>query len=158
MRGLVLLFLIAACTSAPPARGVLEGEVAIPLTGTLRGAGELSLDSLQGTPVVVVFWASWCAPCMKEIPHFNALVQEYGDKVKVLGVNMGESEAVVYRTQKQKGMRYDSLMDVKGEIASAWRVRKLPLMLVVDKQGRIRFRGLATQHQTIVLLDSLVAG
>jgi peroxiredoxin len=95
---------------------------------------------------------------MKEIPHFNALVQEYGDKVKVLGVNMGESEAVVYRTQKQKGMRYDSLMDVKGEIASAWRVRKLPLMLVVDKQGRIRFRGLATQHQTTVLLDSLVAG
>lgn len=158
MRGLLFILLMAACAAAPAERGVLEGEHAIPLQGSIRGGGELALQSLQGTPVVLVFWASWCAPCMKEIPHFNALVQEYGAAVKVLGVNMGETEAHVFMTQKQKGMRYESLLDVKGSIASAWRVRKLPLMIVVDKTGRIRFRGLATPHQVTLLLDSLVAG
>jgi hypothetical protein len=49
-------------------------------------------------------------------------------------------------------------LDLKGSIASSWRVRTLPLMIVVDKTGRIRFRGLATQQQVTLLLDSLVAG
>jgi thiol-disulfide isomerase/thioredoxin len=158
MRGMLLTFLIAACAAAPIEGGVLEGEKAISLQGTIRGGNALDLQSLQGTPVVLVFWASWCAPCMKEIPHFNALVQEYGAAVKVLGVNMGESEAHVFMTQKQRGMRYESLLDLKGSIASSWRVRTLPLMIVVDKTGRIRFRGLATQQQVTLLLDSLVAG
>jgi len=94
---------------------------------------------------------------MSEIPHLNALVEEYGEDLKVLGINMGENEAMVYMTQKQKGMAYESLMDPKGEIASAWRVRKLPLMLVVDTEGRIRFRGVGTEQQLKLLLDSLVA-
>jgi predicted transcriptional regulator len=93
---------------------------------------------------------------MAEIPHLNSLVEEYGDAVKVLGVNMGENEAIVYMTQKQKGMQYSSVLDVSGVIASAWRVRKLPMMLVLDKEGRIRFRGLGTEQQLTLLLDSLV--
>jgi thiol-disulfide isomerase/thioredoxin len=135
---------------------VLEGELAIGLQGLLRGGEEVSLSSFRGMPVVLVFWASWCAPCMAEIPHLNSLVEEYGDAVKVLGVNMGENEAIVYMTQKQKGMQYSSILDVSGVIASAWRVRKLPMMLVLDKKGRIRFRGLGTEQQLVLLLDSLV--
>ena len=156
MRSLFLTFMILACSASPPERGVLEGEIAIGLSGPVRGGEEVSLSAFRGVPVVLVFWASWCAPCMAEIPHLNALVEEYGDGVKVLGVNMGENEAIVYMTQKQRGMQYSTVMDVSGEIASAWRVRKLPMMLVLDKEGRIRFRGLGTQQQLTLLLDSLV--
>ena len=157
MRRLFIALIFLACSSAPPARGVLEGELAIPLSGTIRGGEKSSLSELRGKTVVLVFWASWCGPCMSEIPHLNALVEEYGEDLKVLGINMGENEAMVYMTQKQKGMAYESLMDPKGEIASAWRVRKLPLMLVVDTEGRIRFRGVGTEQQLKLLLDSLVA-
>jgi thiol-disulfide isomerase/thioredoxin len=156
MRSLFLSFMILACSASPPETGVLEGEIAIGLSAPVRGGEEVSLNSFRGVPVVLVFWASWCAPCMAEIPHLNSLVEEYGDAIKVLGVNMGENEAIVYMTQKQKGMQYSSVMDVSGEIASAWRVRKLPMMLVLDKEGRIRFRGLGTQQQLTLLLDSLV--
>jgi thiol-disulfide isomerase/thioredoxin len=156
MRSLFLTLMILACSARPPETGVLEGEMAIGLQGLLRGGEEVSLSSFRGMPVVLVFWASWCAPCMAEIPHLNSLVEEYGDAVKVLGVNMGENEAIVYMTQKQKGMQYSSILDVSGVIASAWRVRKLPMMLVLDKKGRIRFRGLGTEQQLVLLLDSLV--
>jgi thiol-disulfide isomerase/thioredoxin len=156
MRSLFLTLMILACSARPPETGVLEGEMAIGLQGLLRGGEEVSLSSFRGMPVVLVFWASWCAPCMAEIPHLNSLVGEYGDAVKVLGVNMGENEAIVYMTQKQKGMQYSSVLDVSGVIASAWRVRKLPMMLVLDKEGRIRFRGLGTEQQLVLLLDSLV--
>lgn len=156
MRSLFLTIMILACSARPPETGVLEGEMAIGLQGPLRGGEEVSLSSFRGIPVVLVFWASWCAPCMAEIPHLNSLVEEYGEAVKVLGVNMGENEAIVYMTQKQKGMQYSSILDVSGLIASAWRVRKLPMMLVLDKEGRIRFRGLGTEQQLVLLLDSLV--
>jgi thiol-disulfide isomerase/thioredoxin len=156
MRLLLFALMICACSSSPPQSGVLEGELALPLSGPVHGGGELSLASFRGTSIVVVFWASWCAPCMTEIPHINALVEEYGDRLKVIGVNMGENEALVYMTQRQRGMQYETILDPKGQIASAWRVRKLPLMLVLDREGRIRFRGLGTERQLKVLLDALV--
>tara|TARA_B100001250_G_scaffold172382_1_gene148395 strand:- start:336 stop:623 length:288 start_codon:yes stop_codon:yes gene_type:complete len=95
---------------------------------------------------------------MQEIPHVNSLVKEYGDGVEIVGINMSESDAIVYMTQKKTSMNYETVMDPRGEIANAWRVRKLPLMVVVDKEGVIRFRGVGSEQKLKYLLDRLVAG
>jgi len=138
--------------------GVNEGNEAIAFSGTTRTGENFELESHRGKPVVMVFWASWCGPCMQEIPHINALVEEYGDAVEITGINMSEAKAKVYMTQKKMGMNYKTVMDLKGEIANAWRVRKLPLMVVVDKEGVIRFRGIGSEQKLKNLLDRLVAG
>ena len=155
-RALVWTSLLLACNAPVIERGVQEGELAVDLAGAVRGGTDWSLTQNLGKPTVVVFWASWCAPCMEEIPHLNALTQTYGDRIQLMGVNMGEAEPMVYMTQRQQGMEYESLLDSDGRLASAWRVRKLPLLLVIDAEGRIRFRGIATEQELKVLLDSLV--
>ena len=53
-------------------------------------------------------------------------------------------------------MRYATLLDVDKNLASDWRVRRLPLLIVVDSKGRIRLRGSASEQELKVLLDSLV--
>jgi len=151
-------FFESAGSSGKILTGVNEGNEAIAFSGTTRTGRDFELETHRGKPVVMIFWASWCGPCMQEIPHINALVKEYGDGVQIMGINMSEAKAKVYMTQKKMGMNYETVMDPKGEIANAWRVRKLPLMVVVDKAGVIRFRGIGNEQKLKNLLDRLVAG
>ena len=93
---------------------------------------------------------------MDEIPHLNDLKREYGDRLELVGVNMGESFSKIQSARVENGMLYDTVLDEQSKIAGAWRVRKLPLMVVMDKEGRVRFRGVGSEEQLKVLLDSLV--
>lgn len=148
--------LLAACGSPQVERGVLEGALAQEMIGLTPGGEDWQLENQLGRPTVLVFWASWCGPCIKEIPHLNAIVEAYGDRVEVMGINMGEDLTTVVETQNRTSMRYDSLVDEDKKLAGSWRVRRLPLLIVVDSEGRIRLRGSASEQELKVLLDSLV--
>ena len=148
--------LLAACGSPQVERGVLEGALAQEMIGLTPGGEDWQLENQLGRPTVLVFWASWCGPCIKEIPHLNAIVEAYGDRVEVMGINMGEDLTTVVETQGRTSMRYDTLVDENKSLANAWRVRRLPLLIVVDSEGRIRLRGSASEQELKVLLDSLV--
>ena len=156
MRRAVLALTLLACGQAGPETGVMEGYPAIPLAGELISGDSWSLVGQKGRPTLVVFWASWCGPCIQEIPHLNALKEEYGDRLELVGVNMGEALTQVKKTRLEHEMSYETILDEMGKISSAWRVRKLPLMLVMDKEGRIRFRGIGSEAQLKALVDSLV--
>ena len=148
--------LLVACGSPQVERGVLEGAVAQDLTGMTPTGQEWRLEAQIGRPTVLVFWASWCGPCIKEVPHLNAIVEAYGNRVEVMGINMGEELSTVVETQDRTSMRYATLVDEQKRLANAWRVRRLPLLIVVDSEGRIRLRGSASEQELKVLLDSLV--
>ena len=156
MRRVLLALTLLACGEPVPETGVMEGSLAIPLQGKILDGEAWSLSAQQGRPTLVVFWASWCGPCMEEIPHLNALKKEYGDRLELVGVNMGESLSKIQQARAETEMSYATLLDKRGEIAGSWRVRKLPLMVVMDKEGRVRFRGIGSEEQLKVLLDSLV--
>ena len=82
-------------TGGPPAPGddapAFEAEL-------LEGTGDLSLADLSGKPVVLNFWASWCAPCRDEAPWFKAAYERFGDEVQFVGVdiNDGRTEAIAF--------------------------------------------------------------
>lgn len=110
---------------------------------TLLQGGKLDLASLRGKVVVIDFWATWCVPCIAEIPMFNQLVAEYKPRgLEIVAVSLDEegAEKVKPFVQKYK-MNYTQVLGDQG-VATAFNVAdsSLPVALIVDKQGRVRAR------------------
>ena len=117
-----------------------------PLSGaplaTLDG-GAFDIAALQGKPAVVNFWATWCVPCIQEIPTFNKLHRDYAGKVTVVGISMDEEGA-----EKVKPFLKRHPMDYAVAIGSEpltdrFRLDQLPVTVIFDRAGQqvARFEG-----------------
>lgn len=153
----------------PPKNAKLVDEVAIPgQTGsfllnkpapdfelkTLDGE-VVRLKSLQGKPVLLSFWASWCGPCRRELPGLNELYGEFGGKgLVVLGIN-DEDKGDARRYVAKAGLKFPILHDGSKRVARAYRVRSIPTVFLLDRDGMIvRFfsgsRDVATLRTALV--------
>jgi thiol-disulfide isomerase/thioredoxin len=100
-----------------------------------------SLESLRGKVVVVNFWASWCAPCVNELPVLNDLSgRAAADDLVVLGVNYKESADAIARFAHDHPFRYPILRDKSGEAFKAWTSGVMPTTVLIDRTGRARWR------------------
>lgn len=107
-------------------------------TFTLKGLDgrEYSLQSARGNVVLLDFWATWCPPCKKEIPQLIALYRKYEDTQFLLwGIGLDRPEALESFSQ-QFGMPYPTLVGTQ-EIQSAYGVRAIPTVFIIDKLGRV---------------------
>ena len=94
----------------------------------------------QGKVLVVNFWATWCPPCLQEIPEFIRLQQRYGEKgVQFVGIAIDSTEQVV-AFMAQHGMNYPVLMAEREGLdlvrAAGNRLGGLPFTVVIDRQGK----------------------
>ncbi len=103
-------------------------------------AGEtVDLASLRGRVVLVNFWATWCAPCVEEMPALARLRDRLGPRgLGVVAVNQGEMPERVSAFLQRSGLDLPVLLDRDKDAAKAWKVRALPTTFVVDARGRIR--------------------
>jgi thiol-disulfide isomerase/thioredoxin len=97
----------------------------------------LTLSELKGRPVILNFWATWCAPCRAEIPALEAASQKIGERGVILGVNVGEDPAQVARFAAELGMTYSIVLDPEAEVSRLYRVRALPTTYFIDARGVI---------------------
>lgn len=111
--------------------------------------GKATLADYRGKYVLLNFWATWCAPCRKEMPQFNALQREFGGKeFEVLTIASGRNSPTgIKRFFKEAGV--DSLprhQDPKQALAAQMGVFGLPITVLIDPEGReiARLRGDAT--------------
>lgn len=98
------------------------------------------LEDYRGKVVMVQFWASWCAPCLKEMPSMMRLEKKLAGKpFAILAVNMGEAEKDV-KTFLDTKIKADFtiLMDPDGQSVAAWKVFVAPSTFIVDPKGNIR--------------------
>lgn len=97
-----------------------------------------SLAALRGKVVVLNFWASWCEPCVTEIPTLSWLAETHAARgdVVVLGVNYQENEAKVRRFLQGVPVSYLVLLDRNGEAARAWTTRIFPSTVLIGRDGR----------------------
>ena len=95
--------------------------------------------SLKGRVVLINFWASWCEPCLAEMPSLQQLARQQGpERLVVLAVNFKEPEARVQRFVQQTGLDLPVLADPAGELARAWGVKVFPSTVLVGADGRVR--------------------
>ena len=100
------------------------------------------LAALRGKVVVVNFWASWCGPCVEELPVLGALAQReaWRGKVAVVGVNYKESLDTIQGFTANHKIAYPVLRDRSGEMFKLWTAGVMPTTILVDRQGRARWR------------------
>jgi thiol-disulfide isomerase/thioredoxin len=100
------------------------------------------LASYRGQVVLVNFWATWCEPCIEELPSLEALQDKMkGKAFALLTVNMEESDAKVGRFLQSTLLQEDSLTvlyDRFGTVAKDWKARILPASFLIGPDGRIR--------------------
>jgi thiol-disulfide isomerase/thioredoxin len=109
-------------------------------------AGRATLEDYRGKYLLVNFWATWCAPCRKEMPHLSELQKELGgDDFEVLTIATGRnSPAGIIKFFKDAGItNLPRHMDPKQALASQMGVFGLPITVLIDPEGReiARLRG-----------------
>jgi thiol-disulfide isomerase/thioredoxin len=130
---------LAAC-----AQGALQawtGPAAAPPIElrTLDGR-PLALSELRGKVVVVNFWATWCEPCIDEMPSMQRLREKLaGEAFEILAVNFQEGEPRIRGFLKRVPVTFPIVRDTDGSAARAWKVRIFPSSFVVDAAGTIRY-------------------
>ena len=97
-----------------------------------------TLADYKGQVLIVNFWATWCPPCIHEMPALQNLrttLRERG--LEVLGINMGETQAQVDTFTNQVAVDFPLLLDENMVATMAWQVQNLPTTFVVNKDGMI---------------------
>ena len=97
----------------------------------------IELEQLRGHPVVLNFWASWCVPCRKELPAFQAVYGRMGDQVTFLGMNHQDSRDDAVALLRKTGVQYQSGFDPKGRVARAYALYGMPTTVFISAGGRI---------------------
>lgn len=95
---------------------------------------------LLGKPVVVNLWASSCAPCEREMPAFEAVHRELGDRVAFLGIAVNDMEASSRSLARRTGVSYPLGRDPRGSVLLALGGTGLPVTVVIDAEGIVRFQ------------------
>lgn len=138
-----------AAAEPPPLAGVfaerftlLEPRESAPETAFRDRDGDpVRLSDFRGRVVLVNFWATWCAPCVEEMPTLDALTASLGrEGLKVLAVSqdVGGREAVEpFLRERLELENLEVFLDPKGELSRAMGVRGLPTTFLIDARGRI---------------------
>jgi thiol-disulfide isomerase/thioredoxin len=99
--------------------------------------GQASVADYQGRPLVVNFWASWCVPCVTEMPAFEEVFQERGDEVAFLGLSVRDAAGPGQDRIEETGITYDVGRDPSGSLLTAFGGVAMPTTVLVDEDGVI---------------------
>ncbi len=126
----------------------LEGKPMPKLSLTGWANGQITASEIKGKVLIVDFYATWCGPCMRAIPHNNEMLKKYKDQgLVILGVctsNHGQEK--MEQTVKQQNIEYPTARDPEMASAKAWQVHYYPTYAIVDRKGIVRIIGLQPPH------------
>jgi peroxiredoxin len=111
--------------------------------GDLMDAKTVNLKDYRGRFVLLNFWATWCSPCLKEMPDFEKAYLQMGhDKLVVLAVGMGESIEKIKAFSYKYGFSFPLMADNKMEITKLYGVRNIPVTYMIGPDGVVLGRAL----------------
>jgi cytochrome c biogenesis protein CcmG/thiol:disulfide interchange protein DsbE len=98
----------------------------------------VTLAEYAGTPVVLNFWASWCAPCVKEMPLLERVHRRVGDAVQFVGIDGNDSRRLARELMAETGVTYPSGYDPGDGVYREYRLVGRPTTVFIGADGRIR--------------------
>jgi thiol-disulfide isomerase/thioredoxin len=121
------------------------------------------LSDFRGKVVLLNFWATWCPPCIREMPSMERLHQQINaEDFKVIAVNQMEDvdDVFAFTGQLEIDPTFEILFDSTSEVSRAYAVRGLPTTYLIDKQGKVRYRavgGREFNHPEVVrIINELI--
>jgi len=151
-----------AAPGGPPTGGARRsaplqvGQPPPPLSlSRLSGTEEVTLAGLAGRVIVLDFWATWCGPCQAIMPLLDNMYSRYqAQGLSIVGLSP-ESEATIRRHMSSNPVRYTIARDVGGTIR-AYGVRGIPMLVAIDRTGKVREVMVGVDGSRIRTLDTLV--
>ena len=100
----------------------------------------ISLDELQGRPLILNFWASWCPPCRSEMPAFQQAWQEYHETdLAIVAINATNQDSLndIINFIDEKDLEFPILLDIDGNVSSSYNIHSLPTTYMINREGVI---------------------
>jgi thiol-disulfide isomerase/thioredoxin len=100
-----------------------------------------ALPDYKGKVVLINFWASWCPPCIYEMPELQRLKKHFAERpFEVITINVGEKKYKVRKFVKLINLDLPVLLDTSSETFDDWGVKTLPTSFIIDSEGKIRYQ------------------
>ncbi len=100
-----------------------------------------SLSDYRGKVVLVNFWASWCQPCLYEMPSMKKLVNAFSEQdFEILTINISDPPRRIRETLKRLQLELTVLQDPESKTYKAWQGKVLPTSFLLDRTGAVRYR------------------
>jgi thiol-disulfide isomerase/thioredoxin len=124
-----------------------------------------SYDATSDAPYIVEFWATWCAPCIRSIPHLTHLQKEYGfEGLQVIGISVDANTELVKPFVQKQGRKMDYIVgiDTNKKSERVWldkiNLKGIPVVFIVDHNGVIQFIGRPTSDRFEKILKKVMTG
>lgn len=145
------ILLVCIALFGNPVAAVEIGETPPDYLGKSKDKTKIYLSEGVGKIRIVTFWATWCAPCLKELPVLNAVQKKGGeDRVQVIAVNINDRQIDFRRAlRKLKDYEIDFVFDYKKSVAKKYDVGPIPHMLIIDVDGKVAFRHVGYNEKAI---------
>ena len=123
---------------SPDSKGIEIGSFAPDFASEDVFSTKVSLSDFQDKkPVLLIFWATWCGQCAKELPSLKTFTKRYQDKIQVLVVDSGETKQTIKDYIQEKNTNFLILLDEERKIWNQYLIRGTPSHFLIDKEGKI---------------------
>lgn len=155
------VLLVIALLAAPAlGRAAAVGQAAPEFTLTTMDGVEFSGGNASGkSPVMMVFWATWCPVCREEIPGVKELYARFAPKgLKLIAVNVGVNDSVkrMEKYVKKYDITYPVAFDTGSKVTRRFGVQGTPTVIIVDAKGIVRYRSAALPDDLGEHFDALM--
>mgnify|MGYP006139729951 CR=1 FL=1 len=135
LRFFIVLWITIGSINSAPGSNIPKKLLNVPITLT---TGEiLTLNDFKGKqPVYLKFWATWCQPCMQQMPHFQQIQEKYGKEVQVIAINLAVNDQLkdVLKVSNKFNLTMPISLDKSGDLAQNFHLLGTPYHLLFDRQ------------------------
>jgi peroxiredoxin len=123
----------------PGSARAVKGQYPPDFTGTALDGRKVTLSEFRGkSPVVLNFFAEFCAPCKEEFPRLKALDEKHGrDGLRVVAVSLDTDRKTAAVVPNEHRVKFPFVFDPKGAIADKYGVQAIPHTVVIDREGKV---------------------
>jgi peroxiredoxin len=132
--------LTAAAKAGLAMMAIRPGQKPPAITAKDLTGNALTLDQYAGKVLLIDFWATWCGPCREEMPNVKKIYSQYKDQgFAILGISLDRDQTELDKYIKEQSIEWPQVFEGGQDIAEKYSVTTIPHMLLLDRQGVIRY-------------------